>query len=103
LLAANFTTTAANTTATALATVTYTNGTGNLAGKLGGVSFSLADLGVTDFGAIAGVTGIRLVSANLLDPSVVGAYSAVPEPGSFAAITGLLALAAIGVRRARRG
>lgn len=103
LLPANFTTTAANTTGTALATVTYTSGTGNLVGKLGGVSFSFADLGVTDYDAISSVTGLRLVSANLLDPSVVGAYSAVPEPGAFAAIAGFIGLAAVLSRRSRRG
>lgn len=102
ILASNFTSTAANNTSNALATVTYTNGTGNLVGKLGGVSFSFADLGVTDFAAISSVTGLRITSANLLDPSVVGATSAIPEPGSFAALAGLFSLAAVASRRAKR-
>ena len=103
LIASNFTNTAATTTNTALSTVTYTSGTGNLVGKLGGVAFSLSDLGVSDYSAIASATGIRLVSANLLDPSVVGVYSvsAVPEPSSYAAIAGLFGLALVGSRRRR--
>lgn len=102
LLAAHFTTTAANTTNTALATATYTAGTGNLVGKLGGVAFSLADLGVSDYSAISTATGIRLTSASLLDPSVVGAYSPIPEPSSIAALAGLAGLASVALRRTRR-
>lgn len=91
LTAANFTNTPANTTNTSLATLTYTTGQGTLTAKLGGVVFSAADLGVTDFSAIANATGIRLVSpgavggANILDPNVVGIY-AVPEPGTVALV-----------------
>lgn len=87
LTAANFTNTPANTTNTSLATVSYTAGQGNLVQKLAGVSFSLADLGVTNIGAVAAATGIRIVSpgaaggAAILDPNVVGLYS-VPEPGT---------------------
>lgn len=102
ILASHFTGTAANTTNTSLATITYTSGTGNLVGKLGGVAFSLADLGVTDYSAISTATGIRLTSASLLDPSVVGVYSPIPEPGSIAALAGLAGLASAVLRRKRR-
>jgi len=87
LTAANFTTTLPNTTNTSLATVTYTAGQGTLTQKLGGVTFSLADLGIANAATVATATGIRLVSpgavggAAILDPNIVGLYS-VPEPGS---------------------
>jgi hypothetical protein len=83
LLASSFTSTAANTTNTALATLTYTqNPNSNFSAKLGGVSFSLANLGVTSatLASVSSATGIRLVSPGL-DPSVVGLYSvAAPTP-----------------------
>jgi len=108
LTAANFTNTPANTTNTALATVTYTAGQGNLTQKLGGVVFSAVDLGVTDFSAISNATGIRLVSpgaaggANILDPNVVGLYT-VPEPGTFMLLgLGLGSLACLRVRLTSR-
>ncbi|CAM2972314.1 hypothetical protein [Rariglobus hedericola] len=95
LLAANF-------TQTSLANVDYNTGTGTLTGgKLSGVSFSFTDLGVTDFGAIASVTGISINGGGLLDPSVVGAYSVIPEPGSFGVLAGLAAFAALVMRRRR--
>lgn len=106
LTASNFTSTPANTTNTSLGTVTYTAGQGNLVQKFGGVSFSAADLGVTDFSAIASATGIRLVSpgavggAAILDPNVVGLY-VVPEPGT-AALLGV-GLGAVLIGRRRRG
>lgn len=87
LTAANFTNTPANTTNTSLATVSYTAGQGNLVQKLGGVSFSLADLGVTNLATVSTATGIRIVSpgavggAAILDPNVIGLYT-VPEPGT---------------------
>jgi hypothetical protein len=87
LTAANFTNTPANTTNTSLATVTYTAGQGNLVQKLGGVTFSLSDLGVTNIASVSTATGIRIVSpgavggAAILDPNVVGLYT-VPEPGT---------------------
>lgn len=87
LTASNFTNTPANTTNTSLATVSYTAGQGNLVQKLAGVSFSLADLGVTNVGDVANATGIRIVSPGavggsaILDPNVVGLY-VVPEPGT---------------------
>ncbi|NOK21939.1 cell division protein FtsK [Corallococcus carmarthensis] len=82
LLANDFTGSAAGNTSTALATVSYTSGVASLTGnpvgtvqsKLGGVSFSLADLGVTDIASISGATGLRISSATL-DPNVVGLYT----------------------------
>ena len=82
LLASDFTASAAGNASTALATVSYTSGvaslTGNPAGsvqsKLGGVSFSLADLGVTDVASVSTATGLRISSATL-DPNVVGLYT----------------------------
>ncbi|MDC0709469.1 cell division protein FtsK [Stigmatella sp. ncwal1] len=82
LLASDFTTSAAGNTSTALATVSYTSGVASITGtpagtvqsKLGAVSFSLADLGVTDFTSISGTTGLRL-SSSTLDPNVVGLYT----------------------------
>jgi hypothetical protein len=85
LLASSFTSTPANTTNTALATLTYTqNPNTNFSSKLGGVSFSLSNLGVTaaTLASTSSATGIRLVSPGL-DPSVVGLYSvasASPTP-----------------------
>jgi hypothetical protein len=78
----DFTVSAAATSSTALATVNYTSGVQSLTGtppgsvqsKLGGVSFSLADLGVTDLASVSGATGLRISSATL-DPNVVGLYS----------------------------
>ncbi|WP_223633202.1 cell division protein FtsK [Corallococcus sp. EGB] len=82
LLASDFTGSAAGNTSTALATVSYTSGVASLTGdpvgtvqsKLGGVSFSLADLGVTDVANISTATGLRISSATL-DPNVVGLYT----------------------------
>lgn len=82
LLASDFTASAANNTSTALATVSYTSGVASLTGnpvgsvqsKLGAVSFSLADLGVTDLSTLSAATGIRL-SSSTLDPNVVGLYT----------------------------
>ncbi|NBD09373.1 MULTISPECIES: cell division protein FtsK [Corallococcus] len=82
LLASDFTASAAGNTSTSLATVSYTSGvpsiTGNPVGtvpsKLGAVSFSLSDLGVTDVASVSGATGLRLTSATL-DPNVVGLYT----------------------------
>ncbi|NNC14327.1 cell division protein FtsK [Corallococcus exiguus] len=82
LLASDFTSSAAGNTSTALATVSYTSGVASLTGnqlgtvqsKLGGVSFSLADLGVTDVASISTATGLRISSATL-DPNVVGLYT----------------------------
>jgi autotransporter-associated beta strand protein len=85
LLASSFTSTPANTTNTALATLTYTqNPNSNFDSKLGGVSFSLSNLGVTaaTVASTSSATGIRLVSSGL-DPSVVGLYAvpaATPTP-----------------------
>lgn len=87
LSVSDFTSSPANNTANALATLTYTSGQGTLTAKLGGVSFALADFSGT--GDLSLVTGIRIVSTTL-DPNVVGMYS-VPEPG-----TALLALSGIG-------
>lgn len=107
LTPSNFTSTPANTTNTSLGTVTYTAGQGNLVQKFGGVSFSAADLGVTDFSAIASATGIRLVSPGavggsaILDPNVVGLYM-VPEPGTVALLSIGLGLVFCGRRRAGR-
>jgi hypothetical protein len=82
LLASDFTASAAGNTSTALATLAYTSGVASITGspagsvqsKLGAVSFSLADLGVSDFTSISGATGIRL-SSSTLDPNVVGLYT----------------------------
>ncbi|WP_242588654.1 cell division protein FtsK [Corallococcus macrosporus] len=82
LLASDFTVSAAGNASTALATVSYTSGVASLTGnpvgtvqsKLGGVSFSLADLGVTDAANVSGATGLRISSATL-DPNVVGLYT----------------------------
>jgi hypothetical protein len=82
LLASHFTASAANSTAGALATVNYTSGvssvTGSPAGsvqsKLGAVTFSLADLGVTDPASVSTATGLRISSATL-DPNAVGLYT----------------------------
>lgn len=93
---------ASNFTQSSLTNVTYTSGTGTLTGgKLSGVAFSFADLGVTNFASISTVTGIAINGNNVLDASVVGAFSAVPEPSSYAAIAGLLGLAVVGSRRRR--
>jgi len=73
VVATNFTSSPANTTNTALATINYTSGQGNLVQKLGAVTFSLADF--TGTGNVGLATGIRLVSASVLDPNVVGIYS----------------------------
>ncbi len=92
VLAGQFTNSPANTTNTALATVTYTqNQNANVAQKLGGVTFSLVDMGVTDFSAISTATGIRISSGGL-DPNVVGSFAAVPEPSAYGLILGLLGL-----------
>jgi hypothetical protein len=102
LVPSDFTSSAANNTSNALATLTYDNAVASLQGslsKLGAVSFSLADLGITDYAAIDGASGIRLTSSTL-DPNVVGMYTVVPEPGA----VGVLALVAGGLlRRRRRG
>ncbi|WP_239470044.1 cell division protein FtsK [Archangium violaceum] len=82
LLASQFTASAAGNTSNALATINYTSGvssvTGSPAGtiqsKLGAVTFSLADLGVTSPTSVSTATGIRLVSSTL-DPNVVGLYT----------------------------
>jgi len=100
LTAGDFTPSAANNSSGALATLTYNAGV--LAGqnsKLGGVSFSLADLGVTDIAAVALATGIRLSGGtSTLDPNVVGYFNA-PEPASLSlfGVGGLMLL-----RRRRR-
>ena len=87
-----------------LATLNYTSGVDSLTGspnigsvqsKLGGVTFSLADLGVTDFATISSVTGIRITSTTL-DPNVVGTYT-VPEPS-----TAMLLASACGLGLCRR-
>ena len=82
----NFTSSAGGNTSNALATIQYTAGVAantTNPSKLGGVTFSLADLGVTDFTTIASATGIRLSSSDALDPNVVGAFavgSPTPTP-----------------------
>ncbi|RKH58925.1 cell division protein FtsK [Corallococcus llansteffanensis] len=78
----DFTATAAGNTSASLATLNYTGGVasvtgspaGSLKSKLGGVSFSLADLGVTDVTSVSGATGLR-ISSSTLDPNIVGLYS----------------------------
>ncbi|WP_245814162.1 hypothetical protein [Cystobacter ferrugineus] len=47
---------------------------GTVQSKLEEVTFSLADLGVTNPTSVSAATGLRLVSATL-DPSVVGLYT----------------------------
>ncbi len=82
ITADQFTNSPGGTTDTALATVTYTqNQNANFSQKLGGVTFSLEDLGVTDFSEIATATGIQISSGGL-DPNVVGTF-AVPEPSTY--------------------
>ncbi|MCP3097930.1 cell division protein FtsK [Myxococcus sp. K15C18031901] len=81
LLASDFTPSAAGSASTALATLSYTSGVASLTGnppgtvpsKLAAVSFSLADLGVSDAASVSGARGLRLSSATL-DPNVVGLY-----------------------------
>ncbi|WP_244224476.1 hypothetical protein [Corallococcus sicarius] len=48
--------------------------TGSAKSKLGGVSFSLADLGVTEVASVSSATGLR-ISSSTLDPNVVGLYT----------------------------
>ena len=82
LLASHFTASAAGNTSSSLATINYTGGvasvTGSPAGtvqsKLGAVTFSLADLGITNPANVGAATGIRLVSSTL-DPNAVGFYT----------------------------
>ncbi|WNG30526.1 cell division protein FtsK [Cystobacter fuscus] len=82
LLASQFTASAAGNTSNALATINYTGGVASVTGsppgsvqsKLGAVTFSLADLGVTNPTSVSAATGIRL-SSSTLDPNVVGLYS----------------------------
>ncbi|ATB43599.1 cell division protein FtsK [Cystobacter fuscus] len=82
LLASQFTASAAGNTSNALATINYTGGVASVTGsppgsvqsKLGAVTFSLADLGVTNPTSVSTATGLRLVSSTL-DPSVVGLYT----------------------------
>ncbi len=82
LSAGDFTASAAGNTSNALATVYYTGGVASVTGspvgtvqsKLGAVTFSLADLGVTDLASIASATGLRLESGTL-DPNAVGFYT----------------------------
>jgi hypothetical protein len=82
LLASDFTASGAGNTSTALATISYTSGVASITGspagsvqsKLGAVSFSLADLGVSDFASISSATGLRLSSSSL-DPNIVGLYT----------------------------
>jgi hypothetical protein len=82
LLASQFTTSAAGNTSNALATINYTGGVASVTGtppgtvqsKLGAVTFSLAELGVTNPTSISAATGIRLVSASL-DPNAVGLFT----------------------------
>ncbi|ATB33642.1 cell division protein FtsK [Melittangium boletus] len=82
LLASHFTASAAGNTSSALATINYTGGvasvTGSPAGtvqsKLGAVTFSLADLGVTTPANVGAARGIRLASSTL-DPNAVGFYT----------------------------
>ncbi|WP_244237549.1 hypothetical protein [Corallococcus llansteffanensis] len=47
---------------------------GSLKSKLRGVSFSLANLGVTDVTSVSSATRLRL-SSSTLDPNVVGLYT----------------------------
>ncbi|RYZ42562.1 MAG: cell division protein FtsK [Myxococcaceae bacterium] len=78
----DFTATAAGNTSASLATLNYTGGVASVTGtpagsvksKLGAVSFSLADLGVTDVTSVSAATGLRISSATL-DPNVVGLYT----------------------------
>ncbi len=82
LLASQFTASAAGNTSNALATVNYTGGVASVTGtppgtvqsKLGAVTFSLTDLGVTSVTSVSNATGLRLVSSTL-DPNVVGLYT----------------------------
>lgn len=81
LVATNFTATPANTTTSALATVTYTTTQATPQQKLAGVMFALADFAGS--GGFSNATGIRVVSASVLDPNVVGMTSttgAFPPP-----------------------
>lgn len=78
----DFTATAAGNSSASLATLYCTQGvatvTGTPAGsaksKLGGVSFSLADLGVTEVASVSSATGLR-ISSSTLDPNIVGLYT----------------------------
>ena len=72
LAASNWTSSPANTTNTALATVTYAATQATPAQKVGAVTFSLADF--TGTGNTNLATGIRIVSGTV-DPNVVGIYS----------------------------
>lgn len=82
LLASHFTASAAGNTSNALATINYTGGVASVTGtppgtvqsKLGAVTFSLADLGVTNPTSISAATGIRLASSTL-DPNAVGLHT----------------------------
>ena len=80
LTAANWTSSPANTTNTALATVTYAVSQASLTQKVGAVTFSLADFAGTGNTNLA--TGIRL-SSGTIDPNAVGIFSvsgAFPPP-----------------------
>jgi len=72
LAASSWTSSPANTTTTALSTITYTSGQGTLTQKQGAVTFALADLIGAGNAGLA--TGIRL-SSGTLDPVVVGEFS----------------------------
>ncbi|WP_224364999.1 cell division protein FtsK [Hyalangium versicolor] len=82
LRANQFTSSAAGNMSNALATINYTSGVASVTGtpvgtvqsKLGAVTFSLADLGVTDVASVSSATGIRLVSSTI-DPNVVGLFT----------------------------
>jgi hypothetical protein len=82
LLAGDFTASAAGNTSNALAVIHYLSGVASVTGtpagtvqsKLGAVTFSLADLGVTNLESTSTATGLRL-SSDTLDPNAVGLYT----------------------------
>lgn len=97
LSVSDFTSSAANNTSSALATLTYTSGQGTLTAKLGAASFAFADF--SGSGDLSQVTGLH-ISSTTLDPNVVGMYY-VPE-GNVAALLGLAATGLLFTRRRSR-
>lgn len=84
LLASDFAPSPDNDSAAALATLSYNAGVAALIGgvqsKLGGVTFSIADFGVTDYAAIAGVMASASKAAHSTPTSSPAISSPSPRP-----------------------
>jgi hypothetical protein len=72
----------------------------NQGNALAGTVFTLADFsGGT--GTLTGVDGLLIDGDGRLDPALIGVASAVPEPSTYAALAGVLALGVVMLRRRR--